>query len=59
MTLNDFLILVAPQLTLFACVALVFVWATKAKAPAFLDNQVPAPYEEEVLHESEKTHTAS
>lgn len=46
MSLTWFLITIAPPLIVLACIVIVFVWATKAKPPAFV-------IEEQLLQEEE------
>ncbi|MDG5788028.1 hypothetical protein QA612_11055 [Evansella sp. AB-P1] len=36
MSLTWFLIMIAPPLTMVACIIIVFIWATKGKPPAFV-----------------------
>ncbi|MBU9714601.1 cytochrome bd oxidase small subunit CydS [Evansella tamaricis] len=39
MNLTWFLIMIAPLLVLVACIALVFLWATYGKTPAFIAEE--------------------
>lgn len=48
MDMTWFLITVAPPLVLIACVFIVFWWATAAKPPAFVIEELEAEFDKEL-----------
>lgn len=50
MDLTWFLITIAPPLIVIACIVIVFVWATKAKPPAFvIEEQLQQEQESKII----------